>query len=580
MPLSRSSDASGFQAAGDRPAVEVDSRCDAASRTNRRLSLGPWVVLLSLVFGWGLTRDLYEPWLGMHDWNGALYSQFARNFLRYPFDAHRGMPVIAAGTSLPDVDHRSIYATHPPALVWLVAGSFALIGESEAAARLVPILASLLSLPLFVWIVARAYGHRVALVSAAFYSVMPMSVYFGRMVNHEPVCLACMLAVVAGTIVLSDGAASGRRRVTAWFAWASGMLVGVWTDWPMSLFAGLLMLWFVSEFVRHRRSLSASGRRRMAAMGLAAGLLIAVMLAYLVEFGLDGQWSDLVAVCFSRTGVWSSGALGRDPATAGEPITHTLENLSVPLLALALIGVLMRGLMVLSRRRHAADATTPRVQGPSSDRPRDQVRSARVGLHLICLTGILWIAYFPRQYVLHNYWLFYLGPAAALYAGWGLCGAHAFLQKSGNSLATIACGAILLAVVGTELGGVQDYFGRLAYVAPIEDLELIRERTAPDESLVLFGDHIRFEQRGAYRLRSIIPPQFAYYLDRPFVATRSVSDGLVAASHNLLFVISKADAVRQGRSLESLRRQCLEEPLQHLVVFRARQLGGGHRPSP
>ena len=51
------------------------------------------IALLCGMYAYGLTRDINEPWVGWHDWNGAFFSQLARNFLRYPFDVHRGMPI-------------------------------------------------------------------------------------------------------------------------------------------------------------------------------------------------------------------------------------------------------------------------------------------------------------------------------------------------------------------------------------------------------------------------------------------------------------------------------------------------------
>ncbi len=556
---------------------------DGSSPPKKPVLLGPWCIVLMLVFGWGLTSDLTEPWVGMHDWNGAFYSQLARNLLRYPFDVHLGMPITGMGRSLPPPGEWSFYATHPPALVWLVAGSFGLFGESEAAARLVPISASLLSLGLFIWIVSHAYGPRIAVFSGAFYVVMPMSVYFGRMVNHEAVCLACMLAVVAVMMRVSSGGDGTRGRSVAWFAWVAAMVLGVWTDWPVSLFGGLLLFWLGTELLRHRLHMPLAARRRALAMGMMVVLIIAGMTAYLVSAGLDGRWRDLLAIFFSRTGVRMSDAIGRETATVGESITHTLENLTAPLLVLFLCGACIRVYGLLSRRTRNAPCPAPEDRRSASDRDRRRARTARVGLHLICLTGVLWLACFARQYALHNYWLYYMGPTVALYAGLGLCGAYAFVLKHGLALAAGVAGALLVVVAGVEIRGVREYFARTAYVVPIEDLKLIRGMTEPDERVLLFGDYINLEQRGEYRLRSIVPPHLAYYLDRPFDQTRSIGEFNEAANRNRLLVITKADTVRLGEALAPIRRRSVEQPLRLLVLFENRGGGGPaapDRPNP
>src|SRR5690606_8462102 len=117
------------------------------------------------------------------------FSQLARNFLRYPFDIHHGMPIVAAGEAVPPPDARSLYATHPPALVWLVAGVFQAFGATEWVARLVPITFSLAAFGLLLWLITTAWGPWTAAMAGLFYAVMPMSVYYGRMVDHEAVCL-------------------------------------------------------------------------------------------------------------------------------------------------------------------------------------------------------------------------------------------------------------------------------------------------------------------------------------------------------------------------------------------------------
>ena len=108
------------------------------------------VAIILILYAVIILRDIRDPWTGLHDWNGAFYSQLARNLLRYPFDMHHGMPVVAVGDALPQDGEWSFYPTHPPGLVWCIAVSFRIFGEHEWAARLVPILASLATLSLLI----------------------------------------------------------------------------------------------------------------------------------------------------------------------------------------------------------------------------------------------------------------------------------------------------------------------------------------------------------------------------------------------------------------------------------------------
>src|SRR5262249_20089142 len=141
--------------------------------------------------------DLTEQWVGWHDWNGAFYSEVAINLLRYPTSLHHGLPIVGMGSLPPASSDHAIYAQHPPGLAWLLAGEFWIAGHSEAVARTIPIIASLATLWLFINLVQRHFGRETAYVAGLFYALLPMSVYFGRMVNHEAVCLFLMMAAVS-----------------------------------------------------------------------------------------------------------------------------------------------------------------------------------------------------------------------------------------------------------------------------------------------------------------------------------------------------------------------------------------------
>src|SRR5690606_4064857 len=126
------------------------------------------MALLCLLYLYGLTREIAEPWVGRHDWNGAFFSQLARNFLRYPFDIHHGMPIVAAGEAVPALDARSVYDTQAAALVWLVAGVFQAFGATEWVARLVPITFSLAAYGLLLWLITTAWGPWTAAMAGLF----------------------------------------------------------------------------------------------------------------------------------------------------------------------------------------------------------------------------------------------------------------------------------------------------------------------------------------------------------------------------------------------------------------------------
>ncbi len=453
--------------------------------------------LLVVAFGAGLARQITEPWTGMHDWNGALYSQFARNLLRYPSAIHHGMPLVAVGDSTPPPEERSIYANHPPGLAWLVAAAFWALGESEWAARLIPILASLGTLWLLVRWMERLADRETAMMAGAIYLIMPMTVYFGRMVDHEAVCLFFIVLACAMFGESSTLGAVARRPVVRVIAWATAVGCATWLDWPGLLAAGLFSLHAVIEWRRGVFKLN-----RMVVICSVCLVVCAGLVTYLVHAGLDGHWAVLAELLRSRAGTHLA-------KPAPDALRHTMDNLTPPILAFVVLG-LARETFIHLRKHRAA----------SPGRTGDRVRRPLSCWWILTCTGVVWLALFWRQYRIHNYWLFYLGPAVALCAARGLLTFRDLQRWTGS---TISWGLVALALAGFAWRGLartEEYFSRVD--CPLEWIEVwkeVRRLTPAAGQVVLPTSPIVEEDFGPYRFRNIVPPQLAYYLDRRFVVS-------------------------------------------------------------
>jgi hypothetical protein len=488
----------------------------------------------------------------MHDWNGAFFSQLARNSLRYPISVHRGLPLVAVGQAVPPPDERSIYATHPPGLVWLVALAFWLSdGSAEWAARLVPISFSLGALAVLIWLVRRRLGNQAAICSGLVYAVMPMPVYFGRMVNHEPVGLFLMLgALAAWTIAADRDAGRGRRRwARVW--WVLAVVGGIWVDWSVLLFAGLLAVWALVEWRR--------GRLDRVTLGLAWGVPIlagVVMLFYLVYAGLEGRWGDLVAIFLSRATEAEGGVLLRDATARGGVWRYIPENLSWPVVVLSGVGVIQLAARWWSRR--------PVVSQSSSG----VAATAIGGWWIVPGAGVLWVLIFWRQFERHNYWMFYLGPAAAVLSAYVMISLGDWLRPRAARLAGGGMFLGLAVVVGCSLRGTDDYFARISYPSgEVAAWKAIHGRTEVGDRLLLFRNPVRVERRGGYVFRNLVPPHQAFYLDRAFDVQTGLGAVVGQAGRYAGFVIPISDAIRHRRGLEPVRRRFPEVAVGSKVFF-------------
>ncbi|NQT89230.1 glycosyltransferase family 39 protein [bacterium] len=196
--------------------------------------LAPLVVALPL-----LLWHVAEPWTGSFDANGACFGLAARNTLRYGLWATRGGQIIDGGVSdLSDVD---FYAHHPPALPLTVAASFAVFGEREWAARLVPIAFTLGAVALLFWLGSQLAGPWAGCLASVAFVLQPMVAFYGRMPDHEaPATFFALLTACA--YVRWHRSSEGRWLALASAAAAVGVLYG-WIvfvlPWLLLVHAGL-----------------------------------------------------------------------------------------------------------------------------------------------------------------------------------------------------------------------------------------------------------------------------------------------------------------------------------------------------
>jgi hypothetical protein len=194
----------------------------------------------------------------------GFFSIAARNYPAYGYLATRLVPVVTPdGPPSPAV----FYANHPPLVPLLVSGSFALFGEHEWAARLVPLLASLASLVLLARLAARFHGDRVALLTLALAATLPLDAHLAAHVDVQGSVL--LAAVLAFVLALAE------RRSAAAFGW---LTVALLIDWP-ALYLPVLLALAPWPFAHARP------RRLVAGLLAWAVVLFATIVSWLSGFG-------------------------------------------------------------------------------------------------------------------------------------------------------------------------------------------------------------------------------------------------------------------------------------------------------
>jgi 4-amino-4-deoxy-L-arabinose transferase-like glycosyltransferase len=348
-----------------------------------RTPLAP--IAIVVLAGACMLPGLAAPWVGHHDWNGALWSLFARNFLRYGYaDLHFGHAYFAG----PLPEQVWYYTHHSPLITIVLTELYRVFGIHEAVARTAAVAAALVAAGLFYVLVRDYFDEATAVAALVVYALCPMHLYFGRMYNHE---VFALLGILLCLHAYRRWARSGSRAALA--AVASSLALATATAWPAYYLAALLPL--------HHR-FTAVGPRR-------TGTLLATLLGVsLLTFGVflaHGYWlaggelfSELLANVHKA---WFSNQLDWGPEFTNaeffrEEMTRSLSLFTRPAVALAALGATYTlGTAAIERRLDAAAGL----------------------LALLLAFGIAHVLLFRQDAMVHDYYLYYLLPGTALAAG-------------------------------------------------------------------------------------------------------------------------------------------------------------------
>jgi hypothetical protein len=158
----------------------------------------PWTLCaaaLLCLLGLVLCARISHPWTYNDDYNGAFWSQAARNLSYAGFLSTAGVPAPLYFGS-PPIPADALYVHHPTLLADMMLLDRAFLGESEWAARCLPIFFSLLTAALLCFFVSLCYGWRCASFVLAFFVAAPMELHYGQMVNFEAPELFFLLSAI------------------------------------------------------------------------------------------------------------------------------------------------------------------------------------------------------------------------------------------------------------------------------------------------------------------------------------------------------------------------------------------------
>jgi len=325
-----------------------------------------------------LSIGLSEDWRLQHEDNGALHTSFARAHLDLGLSRTRAHDIFFT----PTTGVGFFYSHHPPATSLVLAGAFALVGsDAPWVARVVAVAFHLASLALFVALLRIHLPPALALCGGVLFATVPMSAYFGRMVNYEVLCLTGVLLQLFGYARWKTGRARSGLGLLA-----LGILFGGLIDWPAFFVAVALGLAEALAALRGERA----AWRGFVAIGAVASAVFAVDLTHLVV--ANGSLRGLLDVLGSK----QQGVV----VTVASFVEHELAHGRRYFGRAALLSSALVAVALLARRAPLVAtlgaAAHPRVLG-----------------RWLGASGVAALAYTlaaPSWAIVHAYWSFYFLP--------------------------------------------------------------------------------------------------------------------------------------------------------------------------
>ena len=255
--------------------------------TARFLAWKLCAVALFILLGLILCLRLSHPWTYNDDYNGAFWSQAARNLSLNGFLSTAGVPA-PLYFGQPPIPADALYVHHPTLLPAMMFIDRRLLGEREWAARCLPILFSLVTAALLWVFVSRSFGYRGATFVLAFFIAAPMELHYGQMVNFEAPELLFLLAALCFYHLWRKG------REGSAAAMLLCCVLAMWTDWQgylLVLFLGTPLLIY-----------GPAHDRKLAATLLLTAILCGIAFLVQIHLAAPTSWHDLFQAFRERSG--------------------------------------------------------------------------------------------------------------------------------------------------------------------------------------------------------------------------------------------------------------------------------------
>lgn len=394
----------------------------------------------------------------------AFFGLIARNYFRYPFSAHHGVPVVSMGQDAPVV----YYANHPPTTPLLIGAVFAITGyrgefdplPADWKVRFPTAVFTTGCIALIYFLVQRRAGPRVGLIASALFASIPMTLIYGGFpdVISPQLIFFAMLTVAAYERFHDRPCLRTMGILSAAFLGAAVM------DWPAFMLGPVFGLHFV--ITRKPRLWG-----WIIAFGFVTIAIFGLMYVYLATAQHDWGWMKSLV---QRRSISTSGDADHEFGIGGW-LKHALWELSIGRHTLIVFILGAVGIAAALARR--ADSGINRFMG------------------LLLAWAAVHVFVGAEGVYRHEWWWWPLTPGLVIAAAVGLefvlQNVQSLFRFKANLINSVATVGLLVFALWNTRGALVEHLtptaigtGNTAYTVT-ELGQAIRENTPPGSAVVL-----------------------------------------------------------------------------------------------
>jgi hypothetical protein len=440
-----------------------------------------------------LTRDITRPFYGLHSWAQASGAWAARSHVKYSLSYTKGVSTWALGN--PPKQNPQRYWDHPQLNVLIAAACMKIFGISEWAARISGIFASILAILIFMFMVRDISNELVAIISAAIYTLFPLTGYFGI---GSWAALMGYLSMWLYLIITGHTARSSKKF--HYIALIVTLFLGIQVDWTGFFFAMGIGVHYV---------LTCTIKRKLTDWPLLIILAAAPAFSMILNFTIMAAGYGWNINKIIELYQWRS-AKGEMPSFEwykwfAKMWEFADTNFTIPAIIAAIVYLTIGQLFVF---------TTPKN------------KTGKRALQFPCF-WLFFIIPFFQLFVLrgclwrHQTWEQPLAPLIAIATALAILTINDILKKN-RYFAFAAEGLFIIIFLISCIIGTNYYFNiRWQSPAKINMFKMLNQCIPPNKALLSFEDFIvnQHESKGGF-----IRPEIAWYLDREITPARTIEE--------------------------------------------------------